>query len=70
MQPIEIVTIILAVLIVAGVAVGTAIKKKNNKKKGLPGGCCDCAGCPYCEACKRHASQQKTPIGENKREAI
>ena len=46
MGPIEIVTIILAVLIVVGVLATYIIRKVKGKPTG------DCAGCPYAGDCK------------------
>ena len=46
MGPIEIVTIILAVLIVVGVLAAYIVRKVKGKPTG------DCAGCPYAGDCK------------------
>ena len=46
MGPIEIVTIILAVLVVVGVIAAYIIRKAKGKPTG------DCAGCPYANGCK------------------
>ena len=52
MQAIEIVVIIAAVAIVLGVAVGTVVKKRIARKKGVPACCSGCESCPHCKACK------------------
>lgn len=55
MKAYEIVVVVLAVLIVAGVITGTLIKKYRNKKKGIIGCCCDCAHCSACPHCTQKA---------------
>ena len=51
MQPVEIITIIVAVAIVVGVITGTIVKKVRNKKKGITGCCCGCSDCPHGKTC-------------------
>ena len=46
MKPIEIIVIIVSALIVVGVIILSAIKKKQGN------GCCDCSSCPHGGSCK------------------
>ena len=66
MKAYEIVVIVLAVLIVAGVIVGTSVKKYRNKKKGIVGCCCDCAHCSACPHCTQKAVVEKDEATDNR----
>ena len=59
----EIVLIVACALFVVGVAIGSAVKKKRNKKKGIVA-CCDCGGscggcCQGCHGCVRTGEDVK-----------
>lgn len=57
MQWYEILIIIACVLIVFGVAVGCAARKRKNKSKGGCGGCC--GGCSHCSEYKKILEAEK-----------
>lgn len=61
MEPIEIIIIIAAIAIVAGVIVSAIVRKK----KGKTGCDCGCSSCPHCVAC-RSAKERKAASKERK----
>ena len=48
MSPWEIVLIVLCVSFVGAVVIGSIVKKKRAKAKGVPACCCDCSSCSHC----------------------